>query len=283
MRLLVLGSGGMAGHTVALRLVELGHSVTGLARQELPFCETIVADVRDIEKVVNLTDYDAVVNCIGVLVEFCEENPDEAVWLNAYLPRLLAKLTKNVRTKIVHLSTDCVFAGDGSGGYNEDSFPDAEYLYGRSKALGELKDNQNLTFRMSIVGPDRNRNGIGLFNWFMQQNRTVDGYAGAIWSGVTTLTLADAIHAALEQNLSGLYHLVNNQTISKYELLKLFHSLRYIPLEIIRNETVRENKSLINTRTDFAFTVPGYADMVCGMGEWIVCHSELYPQYHIKK
>ena len=51
-----------------------------------------------------------------------------------------------------------------------------------------MNDDKNLTFRNSIIGPDINENGIGLFHWFMQQNGSINGFTKAIWTGVTTLT-----------------------------------------------------------------------------------------------
>jgi len=283
MRILVLGAGGMAGHIVALRLAEIGHSVTGLARRKLPFCNTIVSDVMDIEKLDIAANYDAVINCVGALNKAVDEEPYNGIWLNACLPHLLAKLARNSKTKIVHLSTDCVFSGYEGGNYRENSFRSANTLYGRSKALGELNDDKNLTLRMSIVGPDINENGIGLFNWFMKQNGTVNGYTEAIWTGVTTITLAEAINAALEKNLAGLYHLVNGEKISKFSLLELFNALRNEPVTIMPSDVLKENKSLVNSRDDFDFAVPGYAEMVADMGRWIKRHKDLYPQYKLKE
>lgn len=77
-----------------------------------------------------------------------------------------------------------------------------------------------MTFRNSIIGPDLDKGGIGLFNWFMCQETQVNGFTQVIWNGVTTLTLAKAIENALTENLKGLYNLVNNEVISKFELLK---------------------------------------------------------------
>jgi dTDP-4-dehydrorhamnose reductase len=269
MKILVLGAGGMAGHVIALRLAELGHSITGLARRKLDFCETVVSDVMDINLPEIVCEFDAVINCVGVLNKAVDAEPHKGIWLNSYLPHFLTIHAK----RVIHISTDCVFSGHDGGGYKENSIRSADTLYGRSKALGELNDSKNLTFRMSIVGPDINKNGIGLFNWFVKQNGTVNGYTGAIWTGVTTITLANAINSALKQNLTGLYHLVNNQTISKFELLKLFNTLRNDSVAIVPFDTVQENKSLVNTRTDFDFTVPSYEEMVREMGEWIGGHN----------
>src|SRR5699024_1115052 len=108
------------------------------------------------------------------------------------------------KTKIIHMSTDCVFSGK-IGNYKEDSLRDGETFYDRSKALGELDNQKDLTFRNSIIGPDINENGIGLFNWFMKQEGSINGYSKAIWTGVTTLTLAKAMDSALKEDLVGIY------------------------------------------------------------------------------
>jgi dTDP-4-dehydrorhamnose reductase len=275
MKILVLGAGGMAGHAAAIRLAELGHRVTGLARRELPFCETTVADVMTADLPAIVKDFDAVINCIGVLNAAVDADPRASVWLNAYLPRLLAACAK----RVIHLSTDCVFSGRDGGGYGEGSFRSADTLYGRSKALGELDDERNLTIRTSIVGPDMNENGAGLFNWFIKQSGAVDGYTGAIWSGVTSIVLADAIHAALERGTSGLYHLTNGEKISKFALLNLFNGLRGTPVLIRPSDAVNEDKSLVRARSGFAFEVPAYAEMALDMGWWILAHRALYPHY----
>ena len=94
-----------------------------------------------------------------------------------------------------------------------------------TKNLGEIEGPKDLTIRTSIVGPDLNPSGIGLFNWFMKQTDPIKGYDHAIWTGVTTLALAQAIEIFSKGDLSGIYHLVNAQTISKYELLQLFNRL----------------------------------------------------------
>ena len=101
------------------------------------------------------------------------------------------------------MSTDCVFSGK-TGGYDESSLRDGETFYDRSKALGELENQKDLTFRNSIIGPDLNEEGIGLFNWFMKQTGEINGYTKAMWTGVTTLTLAKAMESAVQQGLTGL-------------------------------------------------------------------------------
>ena len=177
------------------------------------------------------------------------------------------------------MSTDCVFSGK-SGPYNEKSFRDGETFYDRTKALGEVEDDKNLTFRNSIIGPDMKENGIGLFNWFMKQNGTINGYTKAIWTGVTTLTLAKAMERAAVEGLTGIYNLVNNKSISKFDLLKLFNQhIKADTVSILPNDSVNIDKSLVNNRKDFSFEVPDYEQMVIEMKEWIDAHKELYHYY----
>lgn len=282
MKFLVLGSTGMAGHVIAIYLKEKGHKVVGFSRRPVSFCENFEGDafdLRSLEQIIREVNYDAVINCIGVLNKDAEAEKDKAVFLNSYLPHFLSSISKDLSTKIIHLSTDCVFSGK-TGGYFEKSFTDGETFYDRSKALGELENQKDLTFRNSIVGPDLEENGIGLFNWFMRQDGQINGYSRAIWTGVTTLTLAQAIETATINNLTGIYHLVNDKDISKFKLLSLFNRyFRDNRLEIKESEDVNINKSLINTRTDFKFEVPPYEDMISEMKDWIYRHKDLYPHY----
>ncbi|MDX9694337.1 MAG: sugar nucleotide-binding protein [Bacteroidales bacterium] len=280
--ILVLGSIGMAGHLITLYFLEKGYNVTAYSMQPFPYCNNIIGNALETENFKNMLlegDYDVVINCIGILNQVADENQSLAVYLNSYLPHLVADTLKGKKTKLIHMSTDCVFAGN-SGPYYEDSLRDGITFYDRSKALGEVEDNKNLTFRNSIIGPDMNENGIGLFNWFMKQRGEVNGFTGAMWTGVTTLTLAKAMEQAIKEDLCGLYNLVNNTSISKYDLLCLFNKyFRNNELKINKSESLNLDKSLRRKRNDFSFVVPSYEEMVREMSEWVNNHKDLYPMY----
>ncbi|MCT4592691.1 MAG: sugar nucleotide-binding protein [Anaeromicrobium sp.] len=282
MKILVLGTGGMAGHLVAIYLREKGHRVTGFSKTPLSYCENIVGNALDkktLEEAVTCEPFDAVINCIGVLNKEVDNHIADGIFLNSYLPHFIVDCLKDTKTKFIHLSTDCVFLGK-SGAYGEDDFKDSDTFYGRTKALGEINDTKNLTIRTSIIGPDRKENGVGLLNWFLKQDGSVNGFTSAIWTGVSTITLAQAIERALEEDLCGLYHLVNNQTISKFELLQLFNCyLKKEQVEILSDDSVHVDKSLINNRKDFNFIVPSYEQMIKDTRDWIFAHKELYPHY----
>ena len=282
MRIVVLGSTGMAGHVVSLFLEERGYDVYRISRSEKKTGKSAGIDVTDFPALKACLDRekpDAVINCIGLLQRACEEAPDRAVLLNAYLPHWLEHTFRGSRTRVIHLSTDCVFSGD-RGGYHEDDLPDGRTWYDRTKALGELRNEKDLTFRMSIIGPDIDPDGAGLFNWFMAQSGEVRGWTGAVWSGVTTVELARGIDAALRTELSGLYQLVPAASISKFALLDLMRTVfDREAVTMVPDERMTVDKSLVNSRRDFAFAVQDYSGQIADMKCWINEHLWLYPHY----
>lgn len=283
MKYLILGVNGMAGHMIANYLKNKEHIVIGFARQKSPLVECVIGDVRDLallKKTVLSGNYDVIVNCIGILNQFAEERKADAVFLNSYLPHYLAFLTEPLKTRIIHISTDCVFSGD-VGGYNEASFRDGKTFYDRSKALGELEDGKNITLRNSIIGPDLNENGIGLLNWFMKQSGTIKGYKNAIWNGITTLQLAKIIESISRTKCSGLFNMVPNESISKFELLRFFNKyFKNNNLEIIPDSSVVVNKTLKRTNYSFNNKIPNYSVMIQELAEWIKNYDYLYPSYY---
>lgn len=286
MKFLILGCNGMAGHIISLYLTEQGHDVTGFARTKSAYVPTIVGDASDFELlkgVLAAGKYDAVINAIGLLNQFAENNHSAAALLNGYLPHFLAAATEETSTQVIHMSTDCVFSGK-DGQYAETSLPDGVTFYDRSKAMGELNDGKNLTLRNSIVGPDIKASGIGLLNWFMQQpGPSVNGFIGAIWTGQTTLQLAKTMEEAAKQRAHGLINAVPSESITKYELLKLFNKhLRGNSLVINPVDSVTADKSLIRTNFEFDYMIPDYETMISDMADWMRAHRSLYPHYDIK-
>lgn len=282
-RVLVLGASGMAGHLISSYFNEQGYDVSTLTATKNTNRNNYHCDVFDRERLVKIIEtgnFKTIINCIGILNEYAETSKDKAVYLNSYLPHLLSTVTKGTKTKIIQMSTDCVFSGR-KGQYKENDFKDGESFYDRTKALGELNNSKDLTFRNSIIGPDINANGIGLFNWFMKQSGDIYGFTGAMWTGVTTLTLAKAMLRAIETDLSGIYNLVNNKPISKFELLELFNKyFKKNQVVVLPHSETKINKSLICTREDFDFEVPSYEQMIKEMHTWIVKHQDLYCNYN---
>ena len=206
-KILLFGATGMAGHVIYYYLRSTGKYDMFNVVYRTPLTEdSIIVDVIDrdaVTEVIRNVRPEIIINCIGVLIKGSKTHPDNAILINAYFPHLLKKMADEVGAKLIHISTDCVFSGK-KGNYTEDDFRDADDIYGRSKALGEIINDKDLTIRTSIIGPELKKNGEGLFHWFMTQHGHVNGFKTAIWGGVTTLELAKAMNIAIEQEVVGL-------------------------------------------------------------------------------
>lgn len=283
MKYLVLGGTGMAGHVVVLTLRAHGHDVDVVARSRQLFSDAMVLDLRDVkslEAVVADGRYDAVINCVGLLVEDSSRRPDQATLINAYLPQRMARILRNTRTRLVHLSTDCVFSGKG-GPYAEDDELDGQRPYDRSKALGEINNHKDLTLRLSIIGPELSPRGSGLFDWFMHQSGELNGFTQAWWSGITTIELAQALEQLTRAEVSGLVHLVPTESLTKYDLLVLLNEVFDRGLSIKPVDDHSADRRLRTNRTDLPYEVSDYGRQLGDMRLWIQRHRDLYPHYEV--
>lgn len=263
-KIVVLGCAGMAGHIVTEHLVNIKeYDVYGIARQATKYATNVldVLEFNELEKTLSDIKPDFVINCIGVLVSKSSDDISTAILINSYLPNYLSQLGSKLNFRLIHISTDCVFSGK-DGGYVEDSFRDGDDNYARSKALGEIVNDRDLTIRTSIIGPELKNNGTGLLDWFLKQTDSISGYTEAYWSGVTTLELAKSTHEFIKQDIVGLYQLCPTDKISKYELLKCFSIIWNKSIDINKLASYKVDKSLVSTRDDFNYKVPSYQEML---------------------
>jgi len=278
MKILILGSDGMLGHVVKMYFEEKDYDVVCTTRRdeksELYF--NITNSVGEIERIIKRVKPDVVINCIGILNKVADEHKALAILINSYLPHYLDEISVENNFKLIHVSTDCVFDGK-TGNYDEMSIPNETSMYGRTKALGEVINDRSVTLRTSIVGPDINENGVGLFKWFMEQEGEVGGYDRVLWTGITTIWFARCMEMAIKNNLTGLHHCVNNDVISKYDLLVLFKKYFNKDIVINHNPDVESKKTLVRTDKSFDFGIPSYEDMIKDMREWVLNHKEVYP------
>jgi dTDP-4-dehydrorhamnose reductase len=265
MKVLVIGANGMAGHVITKFLKLQGHSVTTMARSNADIVVDIenVAEVQKTFKAVSVFDF--VINCIGLLVKDSNDRPDRAALINGWFPHYLEYTFANSNTRVIHLSTDCVFDGK-KGDYVETDTHTETNSYGKSKSLGEINNAKDITFRMSIIGPEIKATGTGLFQWIASNpQHELQGWDNAWWNGITTLELAKCINQYMQNpKITGVYHLVNNENkINKYDLLCKINEVYSFNKTIIRTQGPKPvNKILIDTRNEFNFDIVDYDTMI---------------------
>ena len=284
-RVLVLGSSGMLGHKVYSYLKKnSSFVVANFSFTRKLNSETILLDARDEKKLVHsiaLMKPNFIINCIGSLIESSNTNPEQAIFLNSYLPLMIERVSDEIGSKLIHISTDCVFSGNKKSPYVENDNKDGNSLYAITKSLGELIGKNSLTIRTSIIGPELKSNGKGLFHWFMSQSGSINGFTKMLWSGVTTLELSKAIKWSIEHDIKGIYHVTNNKTINKNELLLLFKVYTKKTIDIIPVEGNDSDKSFIDTRKLINYKIPTYEVMVREMINDITQSKEIYKHYNL--
>lgn len=263
MRILIIGAGGMLGNLTQRYLKERGHDVTGVTKtKKLPGIINLdVLDETALTAFLNETPFDVVINCAALLVGPSESHHAEAVKLNAWLPHFLEGFYAESGTYIIQVSTDGVFSGL-TGSYGESDCSDTESFYGKSKYLGELQNQKDLTVRSGFWGADLNPHGAGLFQWFMRQRGPVLGFTRALFNGISNLEFAKFTEEAMQSRWSGIFHLCASDTISKYQFLALQNRVFSRNVQIDRREDIAVDRSLQNARSDIAYRRKSFERMM---------------------
>jgi dTDP-4-dehydrorhamnose reductase len=261
MRVLVLGASGMIGS--AMFRVLYGNeewSVWGSIRRKDStrfFTEgegenlLVTGNVEHSDVLVRLFSKvrpEVVINCIGLTKHHKEaEDPLLAVPLNALLPHRLADLCSVVGARLIHVSTDCVFAGT-RGNYIESDSPDAVDVYGKSKHLGEVDYPHAITLRTSTIGHELH-SAYGLLEWFLAQKDQCQGFGRAIFSGLPNIEFARIVRDVIipHVELRGLYH-VGGEPINKHALLQHIAGVYGKTIRIVRDDNFLIDRSLNSTR-----------------------------------
>ncbi len=263
MKILVLGSSGMIGRTMFHVLAQCSDlQVIGSVRAKTfegtapgPVVGGIDLTNHDhLESLIDQIRPEVVINCAGLTKHRPEGNtPIPALTMNSLLPHRLAKVCAIAKARMIHVSTDCVFSG-GAGDYKEHDATDAEDVYGKTKALGEVTTGNVVTLRTSTIGHEHGTR-FGLLEWFLAQNQCT-GFRHAIFSGLPSVEFARVVRDIVIPNpsLSGLYH-VGANPIDKHSLLKVIARIYQKDISIAIDESLRINRSL---NTDKFATATGY-------------------------
>ncbi len=279
MKILILGVGGMAGHILYDNFRENNNfEIWGAAREKIDE-NTLLFDAFDkasLKIILEKCKPNIVINAVGMLVKAANNNPANAILVNAYFPHLVSQLSKEINAYAIHLSTDCVFSGH-KGSYLVSDVKDAEDFYGQTKSLGELNNENDLTIRTSIIGPEIKKDGTGLLDWYLKSTEKVAGYNSVFWSGITTLELYNIIIKSIDLNEKGLVQISNNQKISKYELLKLAgkHFNKNVEL-ITEQNSIKHDKTLVSSINLERYAVPTYEQMIENLSLYMQTNKKAY-------
>ena len=134
MRVLVTGVKGQLGYDVMNELAGRGHEGIGVDIQEMD-----ITDAASVEKVITEAAPDAVIHCAAyTAVDAAEDNVDLCRRVNAGGTENIARVCKALNCKMMYISTDYVFNGQGTRPWEPDDKREPLNVYGQTKYEGEL-------------------------------------------------------------------------------------------------------------------------------------------------
>jgi dTDP-4-dehydrorhamnose reductase len=235
-------------------------------------------DINNINNLANILDFikpDLIINCIGVIKQLdpslANDQIDTTIQqinINALFPWRLAKL-KRKDTRLIHISTDCVFSGK-QGNYTESDLCDCTDIYGKTKLMGEPIGDNVCVIRTSIIGHELNSN-ISLLDWYLSSEQQVSGYDKAIFSGLPTITLARMLDKYIinKQEICGLYHM-SADPIDKFTLLDKVRQVYGKDIALFKDSKLIIDRSLnsYKLKSECGFMVPDWDQMLNDLYTW---------------
>ena len=227
--IVVTGASGLLGASVLLHARDLGHEVAGLCHShplQVPGTSMHSVDLTDFAAARMLLlglRPQTIIHCAAATsVDWCEDHRHEAEMINVHASAHLAETAGDLNANFVYISTDAVFDGR-QGNYSETDDPSPVNVYGHSKLSGErevLKRHPSaLIVRINIYGWNA-QNKTSLAEWFLQgleKQKQVPGFTDVTFCPMLVNDLAEVLFKMLDQQLSGIYHVVGSERISKYE------------------------------------------------------------------
>lgn len=227
-RFLITGASGLLGLNISLQLSKANEVIGTMNNNvltDVPF-HVLSIDfstnnhfLREFEKI----QPDVIIHCAAIAnLDECEKFPDKAYYLNAEIPGKLAYLSKKNGIKLVHISTDAVFDGK-TGNYSENDHPEPLSIYAKTKRNGEemvMKENdQAIITRVNFFGwsLSGNRSLSEFFFNNLKSNNKVNGFTDVCFCPLYVSLLSDLLIEMIRKKLSGIYHVVSSDHMSKYE------------------------------------------------------------------
>jgi len=227
-RILIPGASGLLGINFALETMNK-HELVAIDRGKLtraPF-RVLNGDLLNAETLDSALDFARpqwLINCAALAdLEACENNPGMSRRLNIDLPAQMAQACKVRGISFVHISTDAVFDGEKNGFYTEEDSPNPLGVYAQTKLDGEqavFAENANaIVARVNFYGWSLSgrRSLAEFFHHNLTHQKSMSGFTDVKFCPMLVNDTARILIKMLQKNMSGLYHLVGPQAMSKYQ------------------------------------------------------------------
>ena len=217
MRVLVTGAKGQLGHDVVNELEKRG--ITGIG---VDIDEMDITDPAACRRVITDADVDAVIHCAAyTAVDAAEDNAELCNKINGEGTANIADVCRDLDIKMMYISTDYVFNGQGVRPWEPDDEREPLNAYGMSKYLGELAVEERLTkyfiVRIAWVFGVNGKNFIKTMLRLGEERGAVTVVDDQIGSPTYTYDLARLLVDMIVTDKYGRYHATNEGLCSWYE------------------------------------------------------------------
>ena len=217
MRILLIGKNGQLGRAFTNLLALKPAKLCALSKSDLD-----VTAFSELEEQFETFRPDVTINCAAYTdVNRAESESAQAMAVNHRAVKSLASLCGKFQTRLVHFSTDYVFDGAKGLPYVEADSPNPLNVYGESKLRGESaissSDAPWLVLRTSWVYGEGERNFISKLRTWAKTNKALRIVDDEFSVPTSTVDIAKYTYACIEQELTGLFHLVSSSSTTRYE------------------------------------------------------------------
>lgn len=235
-KILLLGKSGMLGSCFEKHLQDLKYEVFAFDREELD-----VTDIGSLHTAFAKIKPGFVINCAAyTAVDDAEGHRNEAFKVNAEAVGHVSKLSKEFGATLIHFSTDYVFNGKKSDGYDEKDEPEPINIYGESKLAGERLIAANMEkfyiIRTSWLFGSNGKNFVDTMLKLGAEKPELKVVNDQIGSPTYTEDLCQSVIEIFLQNDFrdfGIYHLTNSDTCSWYDFAKKIFEIKKMPAVVI--------------------------------------------------
>lgn len=224
-KFLITGAKGQVGHCLTQQLTG-NAEILAVDRDELD-----ITDQSAVKKIVETFKPDVIINAAAhTAVDRAESEVELSEAINVKGPQYLAEAANEIGAVILHISTDYVFEGTGSGEYKEEDQTNSQGVYGRTKLAGEIAVQQanphSIILRTAWVFGEHGHNFVKTMLRLAKDRDSLgivgDQFGGPTYAGDIAKTLIEIANQILagKENAFGVYHFTGKPYVSWYEFAK---------------------------------------------------------------
>jgi len=267
MKIYLFGSTGMVGRYINTLLCK-HYNVNCIIRNDFDIENDTFEKLEEILSS-KLCENDVIINCAGIIPQkYKKDNYKKYILVNTLFPHKLSEISCKYNTKLIHITTDCVYDGIKEN-YSEGDLHTAKDIYGVSKSLGE--PNHATIIRTSIIGEELTGKK-SLIEWVKSnKNGAINGYNNHYWNGVTCLTLAKIINEIIVKNIfwKGVKHIFSPNIVSKYELCCYINEIYNLNIIITKiDDKERKNMILTQDNSNYNFLIKNIYEQIQEISEY---------------